>query len=47
MAIYGGNLTGFSSEYYLSIGTLIDPIGLLFPEIWSMNGYQEEFNLKI
>ncbi len=33
------NLTGYSSEYSLSIGTSIDPIGLFFPEICSTYWY--------
>jgi hypothetical protein len=33
------NLTGSSFGYFLSIGTSIDPIIILFPEIWSIEGY--------
>ncbi len=43
MAIYG-NLIGSSSVYSLSIGISIDPIGLLFPEMWSINMYYSEEN---
>ncbi len=32
-----GNLTGYSCGYSISIGTSIEPIGLLFPEMWCID----------